>query len=121
MLSTSAPRTPLFCIISGFATSVRLNTDNIGELSDLRQSIIAISMFIVPTTQIDAPERVMNRALARNDSFDLVNREHKTNNSFRVNFQGDTTMTLTPNSGSMINIEKSLSKISEHILFTQHL
>jgi hypothetical protein len=61
-------------------------------------------MFIVSTTQIDDPERVINRALARNNSFDFVSREHQINHSFRVNFQGETIMTLTPNSGSMINI-----------------
>jgi hypothetical protein len=102
-LSRAAQRTPLFCIISGFATSVRLDIDNIGELSDFRQSIIAVSMFIIPTTQIDAPERIMNRALARNDSFDFVDREHQSNNSFRVSFDGDTTVTLAPNLGSMTN------------------
>jgi hypothetical protein len=109
-MSGAAQRAPLFCIISGFATSVRLDTDNIGELSDFRQSIIAVSMFIVPTIHTDAPERVMNRASARNDSFDFVDREQQSNNAFRVNFDGDTTLSLAPNSGSMTSKRVSYNK-----------
>lgn len=124
----STSTAPLFAIIVGFSTAVRLNMDVIGDLNDCRQSVIASSMYIVPCAQIHVERHVLNRAIARNETFQSSSSSDSNmlNTAYRfVTTEEDTQLRLVQNHrrkfSSYLFIYVSLTFLSNNILNSANL